>query len=84
MNIYIISREQCYYDEYDSAIVCAENAEIARNMDPSDDGKAMTEKRWNERGSDWCRLPEQVKVEYVGKARKGMSRCVLLGSYNAG
>ena len=37
MKLFLISQEQTWnYDTYDSAVVAAENEEIAKEMDPSD------------------------------------------------
>jgi hypothetical protein len=84
MNIYKISQDQNDdYDTYDSAIVAAENKEIARNMNPSN-GAAMSEKDWAYAYSSWCNTPDAVKVELIGIATDGILEGVLVASFNAG
>lgn len=79
MNLYLIY--QSYnrdYDTYDSAVVTAESAEIARRMQPSSgevDGR-MTLHEWTD--------PEYVKVVYLGKADIINERKVICASFNAG
>jgi hypothetical protein len=77
MKIYKISQEvNNDYDTYDSAVVCAENEEKARLMNPA--GK------WGEEYTSWAYKPEQVKVEYLGEAKEGLKEGFIVESYNAG
>jgi len=74
------------YDTYDSAVVCAENEEEARKIHPDgtydypedEDLEIMDE----EYGS-WVKK-KYVKVEYIGEAREGLKKGVIVASFNAG
>ena len=61
------------YDTYDSAIVCAENEEEAKAIHPSNSGGRY----------GWCDI-KYVQVEYLGEAKEGLAKGVILASYNAG
>jgi hypothetical protein len=81
MNLYKISQTQNEnYDTYDSAVVCAESLDAAKEINPS--GK------WGEGGGNiltrWCKAPEDVCVEYIGIARDGLTVGIVLSSFNAG
>lgn len=82
MNIYKISQSTNNgYDTFDSAIVIAKDESEARFIYPgSFDMKWPKEHIFNE----WCELPEQVIVEYIGKAKPKSKKCVILASYNSG
>jgi hypothetical protein len=81
------------YDTYDSIIVCAKNEEEAKRIQPSeyyeygDDGKSYfkySDGSKNLQTDDsWCEL-EDVKVEYLGEAKKELKKGVILTSFNAG
>ena len=82
MNLYLIF--QTYnrdYDTYDSVVVVAESAEIAKRMHPYtgelDDKPDMFSR------SDWAD-PEYVEVVYLGKADIIDERKVICASFNAG
>jgi len=80
MNIYKISQEQnTGYDTYDAAVVYAENADQARNINPRD-GFIMT----NWRNDYWCSRSEDVEVEYIGESKEHTGYGVILASFNAG
>ena len=81
MKIYKISQDvNTDWDTYDSAIVIAENEEKAKKTYPGKiKGSAKDRKRWNA----WCEIAD-VKVEYVGEAREGLKKGVVVASYNAG
>jgi hypothetical protein len=90
MNIYKISQyESNGFDTYDSAIVAANNPEIARSIHPKT-GERIT--NWEKpliaglrsRALGWCSGPEYVEVELIGKAIKGTTEGVILSSFNAG
>ena len=61
------------YDTFDSLVVCANTEEEARKILPDDDCK---ERYWTQ--------TEDVKVEYLGEAKKGSKKGVILASFNAG
>lgn len=81
------------YDTYDSAVVCAENEEDAKTIHP--DGKAndaSTDPAIYRRGrsfdspdfiDDWTGLSD-IEVEYIGEAKEGLERGVVVASFNAG
>jgi hypothetical protein len=59
------------YDTYDSAIVCAETEEEARNIKVSD--------------VVYCWVsPEDVHVEEIGIAKDSVKKGIILASFNAG
>jgi len=71
------------YDTYDSAVVAAETEDAARRIHP-----------WEEQGEwwkvtgRWCELwapnLKDVKVEYLGTAKRGTARGIVCASFNAG
>lgn len=84
MKLYLISQtENGNYDTYDSAVVCAENYEIARNMKPNN-GEQMTEGDWNEKYSCWASHIKAVSCKYLGEAVEGSKRGVVCASFRAG
>lgn len=68
------------YDTYDSCIVAAENEDEAAEIHP--DG-FLNNTLENDEWYTWCRI-EDVKVEYIGEAKEGIERGVILASFNAG
>lgn len=65
------------WDTYDSAVVCADNEEEARNTTV---GSSYSE------GSmcyEWAQ-PKDVKVKYIGEAAQNIEKGVVLDSFNAG
>ena len=97
LNIYRLSQTvNNDYDTYDSMVVAAENADIAKRIIPqstlmgpgeiipiadSDLSTVEDPKTWDE--GYWAN-PAFIKVEYVGKADPSMSRCIICASFNAG
>ncbi|MEK6832665.1 MAG: hypothetical protein AABY32_01345 [Nanoarchaeota archaeon] len=73
MNLYLIKNP--YYSPYCSAVVCAKNEKSARLIHPDGYEWQNNKKTWNDM-SAWCN-PENVIVEYLGKARKGMKSGVI-------
>lgn len=81
MNLYLISQSQWTgYDTFDSAVVCAESEEQARDMHPR--GGAPVSVRG--RDGDWASSPDQVRVRFLGVASPDLHRCVVCASFNAG
>ena len=82
------------YDTYDSAIVAAESEEDARKSpvdvycewDDSENSWMFkyadgSRKRYN--NHSWVH-PDDVKVEYIGEAKEGTEKGVIISSFNAG
>ncbi len=83
MKLFLIEQhENGGYDCYDSAVVAAENEDIAKGIDPRDGGTMVFDKSWL--GSHWCSDIEFVIVEYLGEAKEGTERGVICASFNAG
>lgn len=75
-NLYLIWQEENdNYDTFDTAIVCADSEDEARNTLPSQFSK------W---GEDWCSSPEQVTVELIGTAAIDIDKGVVLASHMPG
>lgn len=85
MNLYLISQTQrSGFDTYDSAVVCAENEALARNMHPawrSPQASDWSKLRYDE---SWATHPDQVTVKLIGEAAIGIPAGVVCASYNAG
>jgi hypothetical protein len=98
MNIYKISQEiNNDYDTYDSMIVAANTVKEASEIHPGNTSeekifliskqfmfKSYTGKYFKYPYSDWVDNPNQVNVEYIGKAKKGTKQGIILASFNAG
>lgn len=81
MNLYLISQSQWTgYDTFDSAVVCAESEDQARDMHPG--GGASVSARL--RDGDWASSPEHVSVRFLGVASPDLQQCVVCASFNAG
>lgn len=77
MNIYKIQQHKVYgWDTYDSAVVIAENEEVARAIHPSGDGDFKSD--------TWVNHTDDVEVILLGKAKKGSSLQIVCASFNAG
>lgn len=84
MNLYKISQEQNRdYDTFDSAIVCAPDAETARSINP-ENGEQMKSEDWDCGYISWCNDIKHVKVELIGVAVDGSDQGVKCASFNAG
>lgn len=83
MNLYLISQDSnSDYDTFDSAVVCAESEDDARNMDPG--GMKAEPVEWGSTYNQWCLTPDLVTVKLIGTAAPGMERGVVCASFNAG
>jgi len=81
VKLYKISRKKqdTSWDEYDSAIVCANDEQDAAHIHPN--GKDWVEDE--DPYSSWTPI-KNVLVELVGEAKEGTKRGVILSSFNAG
>jgi hypothetical protein len=71
------------YDTYDSAIVCADDEESAKQITP--DHKWYGDKEGGYRYTAWAYKPEEVKAQYIGEADPAVEVGeVVLSSFNAG
>lgn len=86
------------YDTYSDAVVCAKDEKEAVRIHPSDSmavdkdgdfgyaagsgGRANFEKAGNYQ--DWASNIKDVKVEYIGEAKKGLKERVICASFHAG
>ena len=68
------------YDTYDSCIVCAENEEDAKTIDPNGGEFKPYSGGWG----DWALTKEGIKWEEIGIANENQERGVILASFNAG
>jgi hypothetical protein len=82
MKLFLISQNvNDGYDTWDSAVVAAEDEQLARMTHPSE-----YKNPWNgkeERYGGWCDAVH-VKVEYLADAKPGSQAGVILASFNAG
>jgi hypothetical protein len=82
MNIYKLSQSvNNDYDTYDSCVVIAEDEDKARMITP--DG-GIIDKDEDIKYSAWVVRPEDITVEYIGKAKRGSVSGVVCASFNAG
>ena len=84
MKLFLISRDDhsVGYDTYDSAVVCAPDADAARLMDPG--GQNGEQANFSERFSSWCSSADKVNVQLIGDAVPGLPIGVVCASFNAG
>ncbi len=85
MNIYLIEQnENNGYDTYDSAVVAAENKEIAKRISPYN-GSIISDFYENYRSlGDWCTDIKYVQCTLIGKADPMVKQGLILASYNPG
>lgn len=97
MKLFLISQSvNNDYDTYDSAVVCAEDEEAAKRIDPSgyyeiDEmgdfwfiySNGRKENEGPEGPRNWCALKD-VDVKYIGEAKEGSESGVVCNSFNAG
>ena len=96
MNIYKIEQKEVRgYDTYDSAVVCCDCEDQARDMNPrrqwdmslKPPGYVSERIDWRlqEEGyTEWATKRENVKVTLLGKAEPGTPFGVICASFNAG
>lgn len=85
MKLYHISQpEECDYDTFSDAVVCAPDEQAARLTHPGV-GELWPPESWIKgRLSTWCDSPDQVIVKYIGEAAAGLEPGVICASFNAG
>ncbi len=75
LNLYHIYQEgRLGYDTFEGAIVAAKSEDEARTIHPSGN-----QDFWKY-SDDWVKKPEDVKVEYLGKAGPLVQKGVILAS----
>ena len=68
------------YDTYDSCVVCAENEDEAKNIDPNGDPFEPSDSF-----CCWARTLKGIECEYIGEASEGIKKgTVIINSFNAG
>ena len=81
MRLFLISRPkelESSWDEYDSAVVCAETKHEARNMHPRT-GKPIAEtEKWQQ--AEWIPAAS-VQVKYIGQPAAHLKKGVILASF---
>lgn len=84
MKLYKIYRDnKIDWDTYDSAIVCAIDEYDARRIHPDKEDVESVDDIEKDGYDNWTTL-EHVQVAYIGEAKEGIERGVILASYNAG
>jgi hypothetical protein len=80
MNLYKISQTvNNDYDTYDSAVVAAETEDEARRIHPNSE---LREPEWDP-WHVWA-PHDEIKVELIGTAAPGITKGVIVASFNAG
>lgn len=76
-NLYLIYQTEIDdYGTFDSAIVCADDRDEARNTLPA------PYVHWGD--SCWCSSPDKVRVELIGVAARDLEKGCVLSSFNPG
>lgn len=85
MNLYLLTQIQVIeYDCYNSCIVCAENEEEAKRINPM--GGVIPESDSDEKATFlryWASSAEHVSCKFIGIANGDVKKGVVLSSYNA-
>jgi hypothetical protein len=83
MRLYLLTRpvdRSVSYEEYESAVVAAENEEDARNIHPAEDKNYPEYDSWKEDKWSWIEK-EDIVVKEIGVANESIERGVILSSY---
>ena len=84
MKLYKLTQEvNNDYDTYNSCVVAAKNEDEARLIHPDEWPDVKKVDNWA-MFSVWAYKPDQVAVEYLGTAKPGTKKGVILASFNAG
>lgn len=74
MNIYLLERKpdapHASWDDYESFVVCAPNAEVAKGIQPLADYHANDDDYWSHKERDHWVSPSSVKVTLLGVAHE--------------
>lgn len=74
MKLYLLTQdENTGYDTYDSCVVCAENENEAKKIEPTNFFPRF----------GWT-TPNKVKIKYLGEAAPNIEKGVVIASFNAG
>ena len=87
MKLYLLTQYQnTGYDTYDSCVVCAENEDDAKNIDPSTGDGVFVD--WSNKSQkysiSWANTKDGIEVEEIGEAHPSQKRGVICASFNAG
>jgi hypothetical protein len=81
--LYLISQDKVNgYDSYDSAVVCAESPEAAREIHPN--GYSNNDWKTSLHTDVWVTYEDRhiIKVKYLGESNESIG--LILASFNAG
>jgi hypothetical protein len=78
MRLYLITASVRGWDVYKGAVVAARSAKSAARTHPDE------RKVFGQNDGTWVTRVEDVRVEYLGEARKGTKSGVILDSFKAG
>lgn len=96
LKIYKVWRDEYVYDDYDSIVVIAKDEEEAKRTHPEkgiyyDDEKMQFYEIHNDTSlfhyNDvwrWTKDLSELKIEYIGEAKEGSKKGIVLASFNAG
>lgn len=82
-NIYKVSQSaNDGYNTYDSFIVVAESEDEAKDTSPTGEAINWNNIPQNIYDCDWAQKREDVKVLFVGLAKEGLPKGIILASFN--
>ncbi len=87
MKLFLLSQTENHdWDTYDSMVVAAPDEEIARDINPYGYRPVFMDWEAEARShlSSWATKRENVYVQYIGEAAKGIKIGVICSSFNAG
>lgn len=85
MKLYLLSQnDNNGYDTYDACVVCAENEEDAKIMQPKYNGFKIFDPLNIEPYTSWAKSAESISCVEIGEANENQKRGIILASFNAG
>jgi hypothetical protein len=81
---YVWQEENNGYDTYDSMVVAAPSYNIAKNMNPANNGEPINWREENSLYTSWATHIEFVQVKLIGRASPGIKQGIICSSFNAG